>query len=211
MRPTLTMKPQDVTPPKGTAPESITAWKIPTDSIKTPRRVKLTTIEVGISTPVHFDDLNEDTQIARDAMQSDARRVDLVFHLAERDWEEAEGVDWLRLNKSIMQPNIRRLPDLHRQWGKEGWKKRAVIARVGGYHLFYTLAKEGLSPNNYTKYHGPQVHGPMYLLKVSQAIDEQGCRFYENANPRHSELEAQDQFGSLNRFIYGGVLQMGKR
>ena len=209
MSSTLTIKPQDVLPTKGTAPESIVAWRIPRNQIRSPRRVRIATIEADISTPIHFDDLNEDTQIARDAIQSDAHRVDLVFHLAEGDRNDAEGVDWNRLRRSIMQPNIRRLPDLrrhHRGWGKKGWKNRAVIARVGGYHLFYTLAKEGLSPNHYASYTVPGVHGSMYLLKVSQAVDDQGRRFYEDANPNRSELRAlKGQFRALYNIIYGVV------
>lgn len=217
---TLTIRLQDLLPPtKGTAPKSIMAWKIPT-GLRQARPVELNTIEVDISTPLHFDDLNEDTQIARDAMQSDARRVDLVFHLAEGGWkgtpEDAhegaheglhEGIDWNRIDRSVMQPNIRLLPDLRQDWGDEGWEKRAVVAKAGAYHLFYTLAKGGLlAPNKRTGWTTPQVHGDMFLLKVSEAEDDKGHRFYEDANPSLDELTRQDQFKDLDKFIYLGVL-----
>lgn len=198
MSSTLTIKPQDVLPTKGTAPESIMAWKIPTGR-REPHPLPLATIGIDIATPSHFDDLNEDTQIARDAMQSDAYRVDLVFHLAEGGWKGARedaherthvGVDWNRLDRSTMQPNIRLLPDLQGIWGEEGWKERAVAARAGGYHMFYTLAKGGpLAPNSCTGWKVPQVHGDIFLLKVSQDVDEQGYRFYENASPSLEDLK----------------------
>ena len=205
MCPTLTMKQQDVLPPKGIAPESIMALKIPRNSTDSPRRVKLATIEVDISTPTHFDDLDEVTQIPLDEIRSTANRVDLVFHLAEGEWKAQKGVNWNRLHRSVMQPNIRRLPDLRSTWMKIGWKKRAVIARVGGYHLFYTLEKEGLSPNHYASYTVPGVHGSMYLLKVSQAVDDQGRRFYEDVDPNSGELIAHDVVCPLKDVIYGLV------
>ena len=214
MSSTLTIKPQDLIPTKRAAPESIMAWKIPT-GLTDPRPVELATTKVDISTPIHFNDLNEDTQIARDAMQSDAHRVDLVFHLAEGGWKRARedahemahvGVDWNRIERSVMQPNIRLLPDLRGIWGEEGWKQRAVAARAGGYHMFYTLARGGsLAPNKRTGWKVRQVHGDMFLLKVSQAVDDQGYRFYEDANPSVSELRAQGHFKDLWNFFYGGV------
>lgn len=211
--PTLTIHLQNVLPTKGTALKSVMAWRIPTD-LKWPRLERFQTIEVTISPPTQFDDLNYLTCTARDTMESDARRFDLVFHLADGirkgAEDEADKGCLDRVDRSVMQPDIHRLPDLRSIWGAEGWEKRAVVAKKGGYHLFYTLAKGGsLAPNQRIGWEAqgwgaPPVEGDMFLLKVSQAVDDQGCHFYEDANSSLKEMEEQKHFKCLDQLLYFG-------
>lgn len=171
------------------APTSIKAYTIPIDVEIDPFMEQLQLIKtpmLDLSYPGRGE-LNPENQARLDQLKTEAAETHLVYDLPEG---AANGV-----HQSVYlgryQSDISLLPDTRKRWkaeGWNGWEKRAAIA-MGGYHLFYSRVEGGpLGPNEHT--YG-RVSGEMFLLRVSTTADEQGRRYYVDA----------EELGDLRKFI----------
>ena len=173
---------------------------------------ELETIEMEISEPTRFNDVDSATQTAADQKEVPAIPNFLSFYLGKaisnadmKAFEEAAGGnnhedlilrrDGAAIN-SDCQPGILRLPDVRSRWLDERWTQRAACyIKWQPYHLFYTRAKgDSLTLNKHLKTKladkaiglKDEVYGDAFLLSISITWDA-GRRCDTDVNPELCE------------------------
>ena len=105
---------------------------------------------------------------------------------------------------NVPQPNVSLLPDVRDRWDDEAWEERAVLG-TRRYHIFFTRSRsEFLEHNRHTRY---STWGDVFILKLSDAKDENGRRFYVDLEPCHlSEKKVQKLARTVPRNVayWGG-------
>ena len=178
-------------------PTSIQVYTIPTNAAD-PYLERFETIEMPISGPSYPRDLAPKSHARLKFLKTKAADTHLIYDLPEGIQDGPhDGV-----YKGRYQPDIRLLPDTGDCWKTEGWRgwgKRAAID-LRGYHLFY-LREQGtpLDSNRHAEY---QVPGKMFLLKVSDARDKDGRRFYVDVDCGAEDLD--DLIKSIGDLEYFG-------
>lgn len=91
----------------------------------------------------------------------------------------------------LPQPNVDLLPDTRgKYWPAEAWEKRAaweLLDDIPLRHFFFTKHTDNLTENKNLE---NRVSGDVFVLRVSDAIDENGRRFYVDTTPE--ELDRMD-------------------
>ena len=81
-------------------------------------------------------------------------------------------------DKHQLQPKITLQPDTGTYWSRwssTAWKDRAVLGNIE-YHAFFTTSSDpALNMNSRVS---PDLRGEVFLLKLSNTVDENGLRFY---------------------------------
>lgn len=88
-------------------------------------------------------------------------------------------------------PSIQFYPDISRQpvfpdtderkyWPTGAWKKRAVVSGVE-YHVLFTTSQDSKLREN--RHAGGKVRGDIFVLKLSDTVDENKRRFYVDMVP----------------------------
>ena len=178
-------------------PGSIQVYTIPTNAGE-PYLERFRTIETPISWPIYPSDLPPRSHARLEYLKTKAAKTHLIYDLPEGIQNGPhDGV-----YKGRYQPDIRLLPDTRDCWKTEdwrGWGKRAAID-LKGYHLFYL--RDEVTPLNFNKHAEYQVQGEMFLLKVSDARDKTGRRFYVDVDCGAEDLD--DLIKSLGTVEYFG-------
>ena len=173
-------------PKVAAAPTSIQAMVIPADGTN-PRYVTLgTTKEDILKPPSAFIDLYPDGQAMEHMHQPLAAASHLIYYVNTRlcqplvsllpDTRLCQPLVSLLPDTRLGQPSASLLPDTRTNyWNEQAWKKRAV-AGTKNHHIFFTSDTESdLMPNFNLK---NWVLGDVFILKVSEDVDEHGMRFY---------------------------------
>lgn len=80
-------------------------------------------------------------------------------------------------DKHQLEPRITLQPDTGTYWSRSStaWKDRAVLGNIE-YHAFFTTSSDpALDINSRVS---PDLRGEVFLLKLSDTVDENGLRFY---------------------------------
>ena len=95
-------------------------------------------------------------------------------------------------------PQVSLQPDINSEkyWAPkaEAWKDRAVIVVVGGgakkFHILLTMSQSGhLQENRHVSGGGGKVRGAIFVLRLSDTMDEGGRRYYVDIEPGEWEGE----------------------
>lgn len=91
-------------------------------------------------------------------------------------WKAGDAMVY-RGDKHQLEPKITLQPDTGTYWSRSSiaWKDRAVLGNIQ-YHAFFTISSDpALDINSRVS---PDLRGEVFVLKLSDTVDENGLRFY---------------------------------
>ena len=166
-------------------PTFIQVYTFPEDGGK-PYLEGFRTIKTPILGPCYPYGLRRSSRLRLEFLGTKAAEDHLIYDLPEGIQSEPHDV-----YKGRYQPDIHLLPDVGHFWNilsYRGWGKRAAVA-LKGYHLFYLRDRGVPRDMDWNRHVGYRVSGKMFLLKVSNARDKTGRRFYVDVDCGTKELD----------------------
>ena len=103
-------------------------------------------------------------------------------------WEAGDAMVYCN-DKLQLQPKITLQPDTGTYWSRSStaWKERAVLGNIQ-YHAFFTTSSDpALKINSVIS---DYLRGEVFLLKLSNTVDENGLRFYVDFPQKVSQRES---------------------
>lgn len=103
--------------------------------------------------------------------------------------EAYENLDIVKVTpgpSSHFYPNISLQPDNKKYWPTGAWKERAVVDGAK-YHVLFTTSQDSEIREN--RHAGSKVRGDIFVLKLSDTVDENKRRFYVDMVPGEWESE----------------------